>query len=603
MSEPPIVSILIVDDRPENLLALEISLESLGQRIVRATSGQQALKAVLDEEFAVILMDIRMPGMDGFETLELLRQREKSRHIPIIFLTAHSEQRDFFRTWSAGAVDCLEKPIDPHALRAKVSVFVALRQNQLALEAAQADLEQRIVERTADLQTEIERRKGVEAKLLEQATHDALTGLANRKLLLEHLSHAMSRWNRRSTSKFAVAMIDLDRFKVINDTFGHLGGDQLLVEVATRLQNCLRSGDTAARLGGDEFAILLDGIGELRDATRTTERIHRALNEPFLIDGRDVRIGGSIGLAMVDARYSQGEELLRDADTALYRAKDAGRSRTQVFDQEMHEHVQAELRDEQELSLAIERGELRLHYQPIVDIASGSIVAFEALMRWDHPERGVVEPARFIALAEETGLIRPLGRWAIDAACEQLAAFRATTSQPLVVSVNVSAKQLSELGLATHVARALHEHSLPPSLLEIELTESTMMQGTAIEAHELEALRDLGVSLALDDFGTGYSCLASLQQLHVGKLKIDQSFIAPLGTPQGRPEIVTAIIALARALKLDIVAEGIETPAQLELLRSLGCTHGQGFLFSPPVSAEEATDLLRSRRRMTAHGR
>ncbi|HEY4176099.1 MAG TPA: EAL domain-containing protein [Kofleriaceae bacterium] len=603
MSELPIVNILIVDDRPENLLALEISLESLGQRIVRASSGQQALKAVLDEEFAVILMDIRMPGMDGFETLELLRKREKSRHIPIIFLTAHSEQRDFFRTWSAGAVDCLEKPIDPDALRAKVSVFVALRQNQLELEAAQAQLEQRIIERTADLQTEIERRKGVEAKLLEQATHDALTGLANRKLLLEHLTHATSRWNRRRSSKFAVAMIDLDRFKVVNDTLGHLGGDQLLVEVAARLQHCLRAGDTAARLGGDEFAILLDGISELRDATRTTERIHRALNEPFIIDGRDVRIGGSIGLAMIDERYTQGEELLRDADTALYRAKDAGRSRTQVFDQEMHEHVQAELRDEQELGLAIEREEMCLFYQPIVDLASGNIVGFEALMRWAHPERGLVDPDRFIALAEETGLIRPLGRWAIDAACAQLVAFRRATPQPLVMSVNVSANQLSELGFATHVARALHEHSLPPSLLEVELTESTMMQGTAIEAHELGALRDLGVSLALDDFGTGYSCLASLQQLNVGKLKIDQSFIAPLGTSEERPEIVTAIIALARALHLDIVAEGIETTAQLELLRSLGCTHGQGFLFSPPVSAGDATALLRSRRRMNAHVR
>ncbi|CAN5890504.1 hypothetical protein BH11MYX2_BH11MYX2_09120 [soil metagenome] len=603
MSEPPVVSILIVDDRPENLLALESSLESLGQRIVQASSGQQALKAVLDEEFAVILMDIRMPGMDGFETLELLRQREKSRHIPIIFQTAHAEHRNFLRTWSAGAVDCLEKPIDPSALRAKVSVFVALRQNQLALEAAQAELEQRIIERTADLQMEIERRKLVEVKLLEQATHDALTGLANRKLLLEHLTHAMSRWNRRRAARFAVAIIDLARFKVINDTHGHLCGDQLLVEVAQRLSHCLRSGDTAARLGGDEFAILFDGIGELRDATRTTERIHRALSEPFVLDGRDVRIGASIGLAMIDARYAQGEELLRDADTALYRAKDAGRSRTQVFDEEMHENVQAELRDEQELSQAIERGDLRLFYQPIVEIGTGSISGFEALMRWAHPERGLIEPARFIALAEETGLIRPLGRWAITSACGQLAEFRKLTTQPLVMSVNVSANQLSELGLATHVARALHEHALPPSTLEIEMTESTMMLGNAIEAHELSALRDLGVSLALDDFGTGYSCLASLHQLHVGKLKIDKSFIAPLGTPEERPEIVTAIIAMARALHLDIVAEGIETPAQLELLRSLGCTHGQGFLFSPPVSADEAAALLRSRRRMTANGR
>ncbi|HEY0249917.1 MAG TPA: response regulator, partial [Kofleriaceae bacterium] len=243
----PTVSILIVDDRPENLLALEVSLESLGQRIVQASSGEDALRAVLEEQFAVILMDIRMPGLDGFETLKLLRAREKSRHIPIIFLTAHDDELNALHSYSHGAVDCLVKPFDPDALRAKVQVFVHLRQNELALQAARDELETRVAERTQELEQEIERRKGIEQRLIDQAHHDVLTGLANRKLLLEHLKHAVARFGRRPQA-FAVMMIDLDRFKVINDTFGHLAGDQLLVEVAARLQRCIRSVDTAARL-------------------------------------------------------------------------------------------------------------------------------------------------------------------------------------------------------------------------------------------------------------------------------------------------------------------------------------------------------------------
>ncbi|MFT3694099.1 MAG: EAL domain-containing protein [Kofleriaceae bacterium] len=565
----PVVSILIVDDRPENLLALEVSLESLGQRIVKAASGEDALRCVLEETFAVILMDIRMPGLDGFETLKLLRAREKSRHIPIIFLTAHNDQQQSIVSYEHGAVDYLEKPFDPEALRSKVSVFVHLRQNELALQAARDELETRVAERTRELELEIERRKGTELRLIEQAHHDALTGLANRKLLLEHMKHAVARWGRRPQA-FAVMMIDLDRFKIINDSLGHLAGDQLLVEVAARLQRCLRSVDTAARLGGDEFAILVDGIDELRDATRTAERIHRALAEPFDLGGREVFVSGSLGIAMMDERYTSGEELLRDADTALYRAKESGRARSQVFDQEMHETVIAQLRSEGELAQAIERDQLRMHYQPIIELATERVVGYEALIRWQHPERGLVGPSRFIPLAEDTGLIRPIGRWVIDRACEQLA-----RTDGVVIGVNVSASQLAEPGFAAYVAHALHTHKLDPRRLELELTETTMLA----TRNELPELRNLGLSISLDDFGTGYSCLARLQELAVTTLKIDQSFIHGIAES---PEIVNAIVVLAHSLGLGVVAEGIETPEQLETVRRLECEYAQGYLLGKP---------------------
>ena len=603
-AELPQVSVLLVDDRPENLLALEVSLEPLGQRLVSVASGDEALRAVLDEQFAVILMDVQMPGLDGFETLALLRQRERSRHIPLIFLTAFSERMYALRSYTSGAVDYLQKPFDPDALRAKVSVFVHLRQNELALERAREELEQRVSERTKELaavnttlQLEIENRKLVEQRLTDQAHRDALTGLANRKLFSEHLDRSVARYFRRPAPTFAILMIDLDRFKAINDTYGHVAGDHLLVEVAARLSRCLRGVDTAARLGGDEFAVLIDGIDELRDARRTADRIQHALTEPIILDHREVTVRASIGLAMMDLRYLRGEELMRDADAALYRAKDAGRAQTKVFDEQLHEAVLTQLQCEQELSYAVERSELVLHYQPIYDLATDTISGFEALVRWQHPTRGLVEPALFIPLAEETGLIRSIGRWVITQACEQLAAWTRTFATPLVMGINVSAAQLAESGLATHIATQLHKHRLAPTQVDIELTESTMMRGTQNEARELAELRTLGVSISLDDFGTGYSCLSLLQTLSVSALKIDRSFVAPIGTSNEQLAVVRSIVTLAHNLGLDVVAEGVETAAQLACLRELGCRHAQGFYFSRPVDAAAATALVTSANR------
>ena len=335
----PLVSILLVDDHPENLCALEASLEPLGQHLVCAASGYAALRAVLDVDFAVILMDIRMPELDGFDTVALLRERERSRHIPIIFLSAFAGQHHVLRSYSAGAVDYLLKPFDPDALRSKVSVFVHLRQHELALQAARAELEQRVLERTAELaaankalEREIADRKIAEQRLFDQAHHDGLTGLANRTLLMAHLRRAVAQSRRTSARSFAVMVIDLDHFKDVNDTFGHAAGDQLLTTFSRRLELCVREVDTTARLGGDEFVVLVDGITELRDATRLADRIQQALAQPFTLDDKQVAASASIGIAMMNGAYRRGDELLRDADVAMYRAKEAGRGCYRVFE-------------------------------------------------------------------------------------------------------------------------------------------------------------------------------------------------------------------------------------------------------------------------------
>jgi diguanylate cyclase (GGDEF)-like protein len=590
--EMPRVSVLLVDDRTENLCALEASLEPLGQRLVHAQSGDAALRAVLDEQFAVILMDIRMPGLDGFETLALLRRRDRTKHIPIIFLTAYPEQQQLARSYESGAVDYISKPFDPETLRSKVSVFVHLRQNELALQAAHAELEQRVLARTAELasanvalEREIAERKAMEHKLIEQAHHDGLTGLANRMLLMRHLDHAVAQSRRRASPSVAVMMIDVDRFKVINDSLGHLAGDELLIGIANRLSHCLREVDTAARLGGDEFCVLLDGITDIRDATRSAERFQRALETPFEIEGREVFATTSIGIAMMGKRYEKGEELLRDADAAMYRAKDAGRARYQVFDLAMHDSATAQVKLEGDLYRAIDRRELALHYQPIVSLHDGKIAAFEALLRWNHPERGLVMPGEFLGFAEETTLIGPLGRWVIEEACRQLAAFQ---DDSLAMHINLAATQLPDNTLIATLEGAIRNAGIAPSRVTVEITESALMSRVGLAdqvSDRLREIRELGIGIALDGFGAGYSRLGQLPELAVSTLKIDRTFVQ-------QPAIERAIVSLAHALGIGVTAVGVETAEQLERLRGLACERAQGYFFARPLDAAAAIALL-----------
>ncbi len=584
VSRLPQVSVLLVDDRPQNLLALEVSLEPLGQRLVLAASGRAALRAVLDEQFAVILMDVSMPELDGFETMALLKQREKSRDTPIIFLSASPEQHHVQHSYSAGAVDYMTKPFEPAALRSKVAVFVTLRQNQLALENARAQLEERVQERTAEL-------AAVNQRLFEQAHHDRLTGLANRALFMEHLANAVARAKRRPTETFAVMMIDVDKFKQINDTLGHLVGDALLAGIAHRLRECVREVDTAARTGGDEFTILLDGIVDLEDATRTADRIQQTLARPFDLDGKEVFASASVGIAVMEARHQDGAGLLRDADAAMYRAKEEGRARYQVFDTGMHSTVTAQACLEAGLAGAVERGELVLEYQPIVSAADGALEGFEALVRWNHPQRGLISPAEFMPVAEETGLIRGVGRWVLSQACKQLATWQRVHPE-LVVSVNISPHQFAQPDLPEIVEAVLASSQLGPGCLRLEVTEAAIMPRVPFAERTLARLHDLGVRISLEDYGIGCSGLNLLHELPISRVKLDRSLVARIGQPQERPEILQAIVTLAHALGIEVTAKGVETQSQLDRIRELGCESAQGFFVARPLTVAAATALV-----------
>ncbi len=593
----PEVGILVVDDRRDNRLALEALLAPLGQRVVHAHSGDAALDAVEQDRFAVILLDIRMPGLDGFETMALLKQRVGARDVPIIFLTAAGGERDSLRSYSSGAVDYLLKPIDPEALRSKVSVFVRLRQNELALENAQAELEARVAERTAELEAanrslarEIEVRRAAEQRLYDRAFHDDLTALANRALFNVHLTRAMAR-TRRSAAGFAVLMMDVDRFKVVNDSLGHSGGDEVLVGVAKRLAESLREVDTIARLGGDEFAILLEGTTEVREATRLAERVLARLEPPFQVAGREVFVSVSVGVAMMSPRYERAEELVRDADVAMYRAKAAGGANVQVFDVRMHAAVREQLDLEAALRRAVDRNEMVLQYQPIVDLEAGRIDGVEALLRWRHPTRGMLPPSDFVPLCEETGLIRSIGKWVIGEACEQVSRWEQAGLPRLRMNVNVSARQFADPDLIGDVEAATRRAGIPPTGLVIELTEHAVMPATAEST--LTRLRELGVGICLDDFGTGYSCLGYLRRFAVSTLKIDRSFVSRIREPDDHA-IVQTITSLAGNLSLSVVAEGVETADQLARLRELGCGRAQGYLFARPLPPDELASLVRS---------
>jgi diguanylate cyclase (GGDEF)-like protein len=385
-----------------------------------------------------------------------------------------------------------------------------------------------------------------------------------------------------------VLFIDLDRFKVVNDSLGHLAGDELLIETSRRLLNCVRPEDTVARLGGDEFTVLLDG-GE---ATEFAARIQRELSRPLMLSGQEIVSTPSIGIAHGRLHYETAEEILRDADLAMYRAKSRGRAGHAEFDPAMHKSAVAVLQLESDLRRAIERGELVLRYQPVVSLANGAIAGFEALVHWNHPLRGLLRPLEFVPLAEETGLVVPIGEWVLREACRQTREWQLRHSPALTVGVNLSARQFLNVDVVDTVARALAQSGLPPRTLRLELTESMLMDNAPKAAQVLAELRALGVSLDLDDFGTGYSSLSYLHNFRLDTLKIDRSFVARGTEELGTWEIVTAIVNLARGLRLTVIAEGVENDAQLKQLRRLGCEYGQGYLFGKPLAAAEMEAML-----------
>src|SRR5579872_2976409 len=447
------------------------------------------------------------------------------------------------------------------------------------------------------------RMAGSQTDITERKVSDPLTGLPNRLLFIDRLGRLIKHSKRRQDHLFAVLFLDLDGFKMINDSLGHQAGDQLLVGVATRLEKCLRSSDTVARLGetftvarlgGDEFTILLDDIKEAADANRAAERLMKALAPPFFLSGKEVFTSVSIGIALGNAAYEKPEDLLRDADTAMYRAKSLGKARYEVFDADMRASVMARLQLETDLRRSIEREEFRNFYQPIVSLESGRIVGLEALLRWQHPQRGLLGPEEFIFVAEETGMIRELGWWSLREACRQMRDWRERSDAvlDLSVSVNLSVKQLLQPNLVEDIKKLLHEVSVPPQVLRFEITESAVMADPASATELLQQIKALGIRLAIDDFGTGYSSLSYLHRFPLDTLKIDRSFINNAAADGEGMEIARTIMPMAKNLRLDVVAEGVETVEQVALLKRLQCRYAQGYYFSRPLAPKDIGALL-----------
>jgi diguanylate cyclase (GGDEF)-like protein len=476
-----------------------------------------------------------------------------------------------------------------------------LQVSQVQLQQARDKLEDRVQQRTNELQqtnlqlqAEIEVRKRAEEQLAHDALHDALTGLPNRVLFMDRLRHALTLAKRNQTYRFSVLFLDFDHFKVVNDSLGHTVGDQLLIAIAQRLGLCLRMGDTVARLGGDEFVILLEDPENGYDITSVANHLQQELKQSFVLERHEVFTSASIGIVANSSRYDEPEEILRDADIAMYRAKALGKARCETFTVDMREQVVTRLELENDLRNALERRELQLYYQPIVDLQSDQISGFEALLRWRHPQRGFVSPAEFVPLAEETGLILPIGLWVLTEACQQIHAWQTRFPQkpPLTMSVNISAKQFSAPGFIRQIETILQQICLAGNTLKLEITEGVYLNRSEEMIAIFNKLHSLGIQFHIDDFGTGYSSLSYLQHFPFQTIKIDQAFVSRMDSQGNNKDIVRTIIALAHDLGMNTVAEGIETVEQLNHLKELGCNYGQGYFLSRPVDREGAEKLL-----------
>ena len=442
--------------------------------------------------------------------------------------------------------------------------------------------------------TDVSTERATEAKIHYMAHHDMLTGLNNRFSLKDRLEHALA-VARRESARVALLFIDLDRFKVINDTLGHHVGDELLIHVSRRLRQCVRESDLVARLGGDEFVVMLSGIEHSSSVAMVAEKLVMRVAEPYPVGAHTLYTTPSIGIAIYPMDGEDGETLMRNADAAMYHAKSAGRNNFQFFDAKMNEAAVERLGIEHALRLALGRDEFRLHFQPIINLRTGKVSCVEALIRWQHPERGLLAPGMFIGVAEETGLIQPIGDWVIWAACRQLAAFREAGLTGVKMAINISAIQMRNSDLSVLARGVIEAYSLPPGDLVFEITESVAMEHPDETVRVLDLLRDMGVSLALDDFGTGYSSLSYLRMFALDKLKLDRSFVEEIGQDVDGQVICDATIGLAHNLGLTLVAEGVETEAQLDYLRARGCDLVQGYLFSKPLPAEQVMDFIRQR--------
>ena len=582
MSEPELISlpvaplpcVLVVDDAENVHQLIEFYLGSGNVRLLHAYGGQEGLRMARAHRPSLILLDYIMPDCDGLEVVDALKQDPQFCEIPIIMITADNDRRLVSLAFEKGVSDYVVKPLYREEFRARV-------QAALRTQALLQDLKQR-------------------------SQFDALTGLLNKSSIITQLQQAIA-GSRDGQEDSVVMFIDFDRFKLINDSLGHAVGDLVLREASRRLSKSIRWSDSiargdcemsVARLGGDEFVILLNGVPVTVDVAQIADRILMKLLEPYEIDGRTLYLNASIGIVSCSGQYESADEVMRDADIAMYEAKEAGRGCFQMFHDEMRNRAQTRWQLDRDLRRAVKLEQFRLVYQPIVDLHSGAVESVEALVRWEHPERGLVPPNGFIPLAEETGIIIEIGNWVTKAACEQFVAWLRQDPQttPHHISINLSRQQLVHPGFTQTTQEILNSTGISPSRVHFEVTESLIMDDLETSLVALQALRDLGAKIDLDDFGTGHSSLACLHQLPIDVLKLDRCLITTIDQGSYFMNLADLILKLLAETEIVVVAEGIETISQLQTLRKLGCPLGQGYYFSRPIPAEEVQGFVASQR-------
>jgi diguanylate cyclase (GGDEF)-like protein len=586
-SSPIKADILLVDDNPDNLRLLSDMLTENGYKTRKVLNGKLALNAVQAVIPDLILLDILMPELDGYEVCKKLKSNPQTQDIPILFISALYDTLDKVKAFQLGGADYITKPFKVEEVLARIENQLTIQRVKAEIKKLNDELEQRVIERTLELQQ-------ANAKLSYLALHDPLTELPNRTLFLERLEQAIEQSKTEPDYQFAVLFLDGDRFKNINDSLGHIMGDQLLMAVARRLETCCESGDILARLGGDEFTVLLTGVDILEKATQIANIIHQKMLQPFHLKQQEVFINFSIGICLGKG-YNDPTNILRDADTAMYRAKASGKGQYQVFDTEMHQQVLELMHLENDMQRAIKRQEFVVYYQPIIHLKTGKIVSFEALVRWTHPEKGFMPPGQFIAVAEETGLIQPMGFWVLQEACHQLRKWQKQqlASPDMTISVNLSAKQFSLSNLIEEIDKILENTELEPQYLKLEITESAIIGNLTSVEKILQQLRERKIQLSLDDFGTGYSSMSYLHRFPLNTLKIDRSFVNLIDEQSEDLGIVEAIITLAHKLNMNVIAEGVETVEQMNYLKTLNCEMSQGYLFAKPLEQKAAESLLK----------
>ncbi len=686
---PPVI--LVADDDPMIRLLAQQALDSRSFEVIQAENGRDALEVFEMNIPDLVLCDVMMPTIDGFELCASIRTMKQGEHVPVVMLTGLNDGESIKRAFSVGATDFCEKPVNWELLPYKLnyilrasSVFSDLQVSEerysliarcandglwdwdyknnrvyfsprwismlgftenaigsdpqewiarihpddKGLLIAELDAhksgktshleceyrirnaegsyrwmmcrslavrdEDGIAYRMTGSQTDITDRKQAEEKLVFDAVHDALTALPNRVLFLDRLSHCIELSSRRRNFSFAVLYLDLNRFKVVNDSLGHLLGDQLLVEIGSRIKHVVRKGDTLSRLGGDEFAILCEDIEDITVATNLADRIQKILLKPIDLEGQKVVIGCSIGITESSIGYERPEDMLRDADTAMYRAKVRTGSPYEIFDVTMHEKAMNVLQIESDLRLALEAEQFEVHYQPIVEIEEEAVSGFEALVRWNHPKLGFLFPEEFLEVATESRLIVPLGRWVLAQACRQMWLWKEQweEARDWTISVNLSATELAQPDLVAAMFNIIDDSGLDPNFLKIEITETSLIKNSSHALKTMKALRARGIHLSIDDFGTGYSSFSYLHEYPFDELKIDRTFISELDDRSDKQQIVNAIVSLAHNLGMTVVAEGSASGAIYENLRSASCEYAQGFSIMEPKRASEITETI-----------